>query len=232
MLIISVAAFLVAISFLPETYPPTLLDWKAKQLCRATGGTRYVSAHAESVSFLKRMRQVIMLPAKFFGTEPVIAIFGGYLILLYILLFSFLSGIDYIFKQTYSLSTNSTGTCFAANYSSISIWSGLGACFVFGAVLIAIYVCSYEYIIDSYGKHSAIALASITMVRYLIVGGIVMAARPMYEGIGVHWIMTLLGSIVALLGPAPFFFWRCGAQLREVMVSEHLKSSPKGALKW
>jgi len=271
-LIISVAAFLIALFFLPETYFPILLDWKAKHLRRVTGDARYVSEHAESASFLKRMRQVILLPAKFFGTEPVIAIFGGYLILLYVLLFSFLSGFDYIFKQTYGLSTSSTGTCFAAiaagstafvicspglyylarmktnnvprssiepefrlwpamlsapllpislfwigwtNYSSISIWSGLGACFVFGAVLIAIYVSSYEYIIDSYGEHSAIALASITMVRYLIAGGMVMAVRPMYKGIGVHWTMTLLGSIATLLAPAPFLFWWYGAQLRK-----------------
>lgn len=79
----------------------------------------------------------------------------------------------------------------------------------------AIYVGSYEYITDSYGEHSAIALASITMSRYLIAGGMVMAARPMYEGIGVHWTMTLLGCIAVLLAPAPLLFWKYGAKLRE-----------------
>lgn len=192
--------------------------------------------------------------------------------LLYTLLFSSLSGFDYIFKQTYHLSTTHTGACFAAvvagstafticvpglysssrkkteyvhgrpvppefrlwpailgapllpislfwlgwtNYQSISIWCGLGACFVFGFVLIAIYVSSYEYIIDSYGDHSATALASITMVRYLVAGGMVMASRPMYERIGVHWTLTIMGSIAVILAPAPFFFWRYGAKLRE-----------------
>merc|ERR1712093_507443 len=188
------------------------------------------------------------------------------------LLFSSLSGFDYIFKHTYHLSTGMTGLCFAAiaagattftlcapalylwaristdyvrrssvkpefrlwpailtapllpvslfwlgwaNYPSISIWCGLGACFLLGMVLIAIYVSTYEYIIDSYGDHSAIALASITMVRYMIAGGMVIAARPMYEGIGVHWTLTLLGCIAVILTPAPLLFWHYGGSLRK-----------------
>jgi DHA1 family multidrug resistance protein-like MFS transporter len=66
------------------------------------------------------------------------------------------------------------------------------------------YVASYQYIIDSYGDHAAIALSSITTMRYIIAGGMVMAARPMYEGIDVHWTMTLLGCIATILVPAPY----------------------------
>ena len=269
---ISGFAFIVALLFLPETYLPLLLDWKAKQLRRVTGDTRYASKHAQSGSFFQRTKKVIKLPATFFATEPIVAVLGGYLVLLYILLFSFLSGFDYIFKQTYSLSTSETGACFGAiaagatiftlgapglfsltrrktkhidgasvspefrlwpailiapllpislfwlgwaNDSSISIWHSLGACFVFGIVLIAIYVSSYEYIIDSYGEHAAIALASITMARYLIAGGMVIAARPMFIGIGVHWTLTLLGCIAILLVPAPLLFWKYGSRLRK-----------------
>ncbi|OAF55422.2 hypothetical protein VC83_08364 [Pseudogymnoascus destructans] len=271
-LIISSGAFLIALLFLPETYLPILLDWKAKHLRRVTGDSRYVSEHSESASYVNRMKHIIRLPVTFFRTEPVVAVFGGYLVLLYTLLFTFLSGFDYIFKQTYQLSTSLTGACFAAiaagstaftlcapglyswarrkteyvhrssikpefrlwpailtapllpislfwlgwaSNPTISIWCGLAACFVFGVVIIAIYVSTYEYIIDSYGNHSAIALASITMVRYLIAGGMVIAARPMYEGIGVHWTLTFLGCIAVILAPAPLIFWRYGAKLRE-----------------
>lgn len=271
-LIISSGAFVIAFLFLLETYLPLLLDWKAKHLRRITGDSRYVSELAEKPSFLKRMRQVLPLPAKFFAKEPVITVLGSYLVLLYVLLFTFLSGFDYVFKETYGLSTGQTGSCFGAvaagataftclapglyswarsttehvkgssiepefrlwpgivtapllpialfwlGWSSdpkVSIWSCLGACFVFGVVLIAIYVSSYEYIIDSYGDHAAIALASITMVRYLVAGGMVMAARPMFEGIGVHWTLTLLGCIAAILAPAPLIFYKVGHKLRE-----------------
>ncbi|KAL3601499.1 hypothetical protein FPOAC2_05761 [Fusarium poae] len=271
-LIMSGASFLIALLFLPETYFPLLLAWKAKELRRVTGDQRYISDHEKKPSFWKQLRKTLPLPATFFRNEPVIIVLGLYLVFLYILLFSFLSGFDYIFKRTYSLTPGYQGSCFAAiaagatififftpllykcsrkhtehvrgafvkpefrlwpaivtapflpvslfwlgwtNNSSISIWSGLCACFVFGIVLMAIYISIYEYITDSYGEHSAIALASITMSRYIIAGGMVMAARPMYENIGVHWTMTLLGCVALLLTPAPLLFWKYGAKLRE-----------------
>jgi hypothetical protein len=36
------------------------------------------------------------------------------------------------------------------NYATISIWSGQCTCFLFGVVLMEIYVSTYEYVIDSY----------------------------------------------------------------------------------
>jgi MFS transporter, DHA1 family, multidrug resistance protein len=78
----------------------------------------------------------------------------------------------------------------------------------------AIYVSSYEYIIDCYPEHAAVALASITMARYLVSGGMTLATRPMYDGIGVHWTMTLLACIAAILSPAPLIFWKYGDKLR------------------
>jgi len=270
-LIISASVFLVAFLFLPETYLPILLDWKAKHLRQVTGDDRYVSKHAEQSAFLRRLKEALPLSVKFSTTEPAILTLGGFLILLYILLFSFLSGFDYVFKHTYNLSSLEEGVCFASiaagatvftlcapglytwtryhtenvhgapttpefrlwpamatapllpislfwlgwtSYASISMWAGLAACFCFGIVLNAMYVSSYEYIIDSYSEHAAIALASITMMRYLIAGGMVMAARPMYEGIGVHWTMTLLGCVAAVLTPGPYLLWKYGKELR------------------
>lgn len=236
-----------------------------------TGDKRYTSDHQASFSFFRRVKEILPLPAIFFATEPVITVLGCYLILLYSLLFTFLSGFDYIFEETYGLSRGQTGSCFGAiavgatvatlaapglygwarretqhehgalvqpeyrlwpaivaspflpislfwlgwtNDPTISIWSGLAACALFGAVLIYIYISSYEYIIDSYGKHAASALASITMVRYLVAGGMVMAARPMYKGIGVHWTMTMLGCLSILLAPMPLLFRSYGVRLR------------------
>ncbi|KAF3927809.1 hypothetical protein ABW20_dc0101642 [Dactylellina cionopaga] len=270
-LIISGFAFVIALAFLPETHLPILLDWKARHLRQVTG-KNYVSEHAEKASLFQRLKEILPMPVKFFLKEPVVTILGSYLILLYILLFTFLSGFDYIFKQTYNLSVGQTGSCFGSiaagataftlcapglyswarhhtehvtgahllpefrlwpamvtapllpislfwlgwtNYPSVSIWAGLGACFVFGIVIIAIYVSAYEYIIDSYGDHAAIALASITMVRYLIAGSMTMAARPMFEGIGVHWTMTILGGLATVLTPGPFLLHRYGHELRK-----------------
>lgn len=100
------------------------------------------------------------------------------------------------------------------NDPNISIYSGLASCFCFGIVLNAIYVSSYEYIIDSYGERAAVALESVTMTRYLMAGGMVVAARPVYEGIGVRWTMTLLGCVAVVLTPAPYVLFRWGEKLR------------------
>ncbi|AEO68551.1 uncharacterized protein THITE_2010889, partial [Thermothielavioides terrestris NRRL 8126] len=270
-LIISAPAFLLALFFLPESYLPLLLDWKAQGLRRATGDRRYVSEHAQSATFKERLKHGITMAPRFFGTEPVIAVLGLYLTLIYVLMFTFLSGFEYIFEKTYGLSTGLMGSCFGAiaagtttctllapgfyswtrrktehvkgapvapelrlwpaivagpllpvslfwlgwvNDSSISIWCSLGACFLYGAAMFAIYVSSYEYIIDSYGENSATALSSITFVRYMVAGGMVMAARPMYSGIGVHWTLTLLGCIGLILAPGPLIFWKLGPKLR------------------
>jgi len=270
-LIISGFAFIITVLWLPETYLPVLLDWKASHIRRVTADQRYVSTHAERESFAVRLKQILLTSARFIR-EPVIVVLGAFLVLLYILLFTFLSGFEYIFKDTYNLSQGLYGSCFAsiavgatsftltapALYSwarrrtehvrgakvapeyrlwpammaapflpislfwlgwtsnpRISIWSSLLACFFFGVVLIAIYTSSYEYIIDSYGPHAAAALATITMTRYLIAGGMVMAARPMFEALGVHWTMTFLGCLAAILTPGPFLLKRYGEQLRK-----------------
>ncbi|CAG8902998.1 unnamed protein product [Penicillium egyptiacum] len=269
-LIISAFTWVVALLFLPETYLPILLDWKSRQVRRETGDERY--ACGPTSSLYQRLKDIVPLPIIFFSTEPVISVLGAYLVLLYCILFTFLSGFDYIFKRTYNMSIAQTGSCFGAiaagatvatfaapglykwarrkthyehgaalppefrlwpaiiaspflpislfwlgwtNSPTVSVWSSLLACGLFGAVLISIYISSYEYIIDSYGKHAASALASITMVRYLIAGGMVLAARPMYERIGVHWTMTILGSISLLLAPMPLLFKIYGTRLRK-----------------
>jgi DHA1 family multidrug resistance protein-like MFS transporter len=249
-LILSSFAWLVTVLFLPETHLPRLLAWKAAALRRETGDQRYRAKKPDHEGTWDKAKKVALLPATFFFTEPVITVLGSYLVLLYVLLFTFLSGFAFVFQDTYHLSASHTSACFGSiaagatlfatcaplfysaarrrversrgapvepefrlwpamvtspllpvllfwlgwtNAERISIWSGLGACFLFGVVLIALYVSSYEYIVDSYGDHAASALASVTMVRYLIAGGMVVAARPMYEGIGVQYTLTLLG---------------------------------------
>ena len=48
------------------------------------------------------------------------------------------------------------------------------------------YVSSYECVVDDYDEKASIALASVTIMRYLIAVGMVMAARSIYENIWVH----------------------------------------------
>lgn len=249
-----------------------LLDYKATHLRRLSKSKKYVTEHEQNTNFFTKLKQVLPLSFKFSMTEPAVLSLGGFLVLLYIILFTFVSGFDYVFKRKYNLNDFEEGACFASialgtvafsltspalyswtrrdvgyadrasvtpefrlwpamiaspllpislfwlgwtDYSWINIYSGLGACFCFGIVLNAMYVSSYEYIIDSYGDKASIALASVTMMRYLIAGGMVMAARPMYMNIGVHWTITLLGCVAVILVPAPYVLYKYGPRLRK-----------------
>ncbi|KKY19594.1 putative major facilitator superfamily [Diplodia seriata] len=100
------------------------------------------------------------------------------------------------------------------NYPSISPWSGIGACFVFGYALISIQISSFQYIIDSYGPYAASALGGITVARYGFAAGMNVASRPMFETLGVQWTLTMIGSIAAVLIPAPWIFYKYGAKVR------------------
>ena len=100
------------------------------------------------------------------------------------------------------------------NYAFISPWSDLVAAGLFGFSLMGIFVSSYQYVIDSYETNSASAMSSITFLRYVVAGGMVMAEMPMYEGIGVHWTLTIMGVLATLLVPVPFVFKRYGRKIR------------------
>ncbi|KAF9640818.1 putative major facilitator superfamily protein [Lasiodiplodia theobromae] len=100
------------------------------------------------------------------------------------------------------------------NYPSISPWSGIGACFVFGYALISIQISSFQYIIDSYGPYAASALGGVTVARYGFAAGLNVASRPMFETLGVHWTLTMIGTIAVVLIPAPWIFYKYGAKVR------------------
>ncbi|ESZ98961.1 hypothetical protein SBOR_0619 [Sclerotinia borealis F-4128] len=100
------------------------------------------------------------------------------------------------------------------NYASISPWSGLVASLFFGYGILCIFISTYQYIIDSYEMYAASALASLTLIRYVAAGGMVEVGIPFYENLGVHWTLTVLGGISALMVPVPYAFYWYGAKIR------------------
>lgn len=294
-LIFGGVAWVIALFFMPETHSATLLDWKAKHLRDVTKDDRYVSPKALEKPFVERLQESLKFPITFFTTEPIIIFFGLYLVIIYIINFTFLSGFEFIFSDTYGLNSGitslafigitigailstltypifiilqkklaqrkqdnndkadedapstcdqeSTGesddepsgppelgllqTMFAApllaisvfwlgwtNWPSISPLSGYGATVLFGYALTAIFTTSYQYIIDSYEARSSTALGSITAVRYFASGGMIVASRPMYQGLTVHWTLTLLGCLAVVMVPVPFVLFRFGDRIR------------------
>ncbi|KAI4733780.1 MFS general substrate transporter [Aureobasidium sp. EXF-12298] len=237
-LIMSGAFFLVALFFLPETSSPMILQWRAHHLRVVTGSDRYTCELEGKESLGQRLAHNLQRPAKFFTTEPIIMALGFYLIVIYIVIFDFLNGFEFVFTDTWGLSPGDTalaflGICIGSvisvalmpliymvhrkvskkgedgenspealllpamvaspffaisifwlawtSYRSVSYWSAYVSTVLFGYSMTALFVSSYSYIINIYGTYSSSALGSVTMARYFVAAGMVVAARPMYQ---------------------------------------------------
>ena len=57
-------------------------------------------------------------------------------------------------------------------------------------------------------------LWAMTVSRYLAAGGMTVAGIPFYKNMGVHWTLTILGCISAIMVPVPYVFYRYGPVIR------------------
>jgi multidrug resistance protein len=110
------AALVLAVVFLfqPETYAPILMKWKAQQLRKITGDSRYCAEiEIIPIPFWSRVRAALTRPFALVIHEPIIFLIGLYMTVLYIVLFTFLDGYTYIFTDVYHLSQGLTNVVFA-----------------------------------------------------------------------------------------------------------------------
>ena len=272
--------------FVPETYGPVLLQWKAKHLRSITGDARFkAEIELREVSLPRQLLHSCSRPFRLFIGEIMVMLFTMYLVVVYIVLFGFLDGYDFIFGETYGFSQGSVGLAFIGmnigfliaftlvphiylsykkkltavreksaaaaddcgqlptrlppeerlwyamygapwlpislfwmgwtSYPSISYWSSLVASVGFGFSVQGIFISSYQYLIDSYELFAASALVSATFMRYIAAGAMVIVSIPMYTNLGVHWSLTLLGCISALMTPVPYVFYKYGHLYRK-----------------
>ncbi|KAK1009176.1 hypothetical protein LTR54_005977 [Friedmanniomyces endolithicus] len=77
------------------------------------------------------------------------------------------------------------------------------------------YYAIQTYIIDSYTKYAASAVAAISCLRSLAGFGFPLFAPAMYNALGYGWGNSLLAFVAIAIGvPAPIMFWKYGAALR------------------
>ncbi|EME39391.1 hypothetical protein DOTSEDRAFT_91758 [Dothistroma septosporum NZE10] len=289
--ILSGSTLVLTLLFLPETFSPILLSWRAKHLREVTGNQRFRAELESQHTVLKRFKVALLRALHMVTREPIVVLLGAWLVLEYIVVFGLLQGMSYILGDTYGFSRGLIGTSFAAigvgcalwsafvpwyyhlykrkvgrlheglvgrqsnnlvrkanipgsdlpdpeyrlwsallaapafpialfwlgwtNYTSISPWSSLGAVVLLGFSWAGIYVTVYQYLLDTYGIYAGSALAIITCWRYLASGAVNLVSRPMYDGIGVHWVMTLLGCLAVLQMPLPIVFYYYGPRIRQ-----------------
>ena len=103
----------IVILFVPETFPPILLKWKAKHLRDLTGDDRYrAEVEIRRDSFMTRLGRALYRPFLLTATEPIIGLVALYMTVIYIILFTFLDGYDYIFGEVHGVSQGVQGLCF------------------------------------------------------------------------------------------------------------------------
>lgn len=105
----------LVILFMPETYSPKILQWKATQLRRLTGDTCFrAPLEFKRVSFLRRLGHALYRPILLFWTEPIIMIFAFYQIIIFIILYTFSAGFIALFQKPHNLGEGTTGLTFLA----------------------------------------------------------------------------------------------------------------------
>lgn len=105
--------------FQSETYPPLLLKWKAQHLRRITGDDRFRAPMEITKTTLWSLLKIAMKRPFLLMTEPIVLLMAFYLTILYIVLFTFLSGYTFIFTNTYGVSQGLTNVIFVGMFVGI-----------------------------------------------------------------------------------------------------------------
>ncbi|OQE30975.1 hypothetical protein PENFLA_c002G00123 [Penicillium flavigenum] len=99
--------------FVPETYGPVLLGWTAKHLREITGDQRFVAEfELRQTSLFTRLMHSCSRPFDLFFGKIIVVLFTIYLVVIYIVLFGFLTGYEFIFGDTYGFDQGSVGLTF------------------------------------------------------------------------------------------------------------------------
>lgn len=117
------AAILIAvIFFLPETYSHLLLKWRADALRKGTGNDRYRAvSELQPESLSRQLLRALYRPFFWSYSELIITLMSMYLVTLYIVLFTFLEGYNFIFGDTYNLSQGMTSIIWAGMLAGVSL---------------------------------------------------------------------------------------------------------------
>lgn len=94
------------------------------------------------------------------------------------------------------------------------IMPNIGACLFCAGTIIG-FQCIQTYLVDSYTRFAASAIAAATVLRSLAGFGFPLFAGAMFDALDFGWGNSLLGFIAIGLGvPAPFMLWKFGELLR------------------
>ncbi|GAD96589.1 MSF drug transporter, putative [Paecilomyces variotii No. 5] len=83
-----------------------------------------------------------------------------------------------------------------------------------GLGFFTIFQAALNYLIDTFQKTSASAVAANTFLRSLFAGCFPLFVNPMFHNLGINWASSVLGFVSIALIPIPFLFYIFGKRIR------------------
>jgi hypothetical protein len=71
------------------------------------------------------------------------------------------------------------------------------------------------YLVDTYTRYSASALAANTILRSVVGAVLPLAGQPMYDALGLGWGNSVLAFVALTFIPVPWLFFKYGEKLRD-----------------
>jgi MFS transporter, DHA1 family, multidrug resistance protein len=96
----------------------------------------------------------------------------------------------------------------------VSPWPSIIAVGLAGFGFNTILQASLNYLIDTFTKFAASAVAASTFTRCLFAGCFPLFITPLYHNLGVDWGTTIFACIAAAMVPVPFVFYVWGKRTR------------------
>lgn len=110
-----------------------------------------------------------------------------------------------------------SGGLFLFGWTSNKSISWIAPCIgvsLIGFGFFTIFQSALNYLIDTFQRYSASAVAAIVFVRSLLAAAFPLFISPMYRKLSIPWALSVLGFFSILLVPIPFLFYIYGPRLR------------------
>jgi hypothetical protein len=78
-----------------------------------------------------------------------------------------------------------------------------------------IFQAALNYLVDTFQKYAASAIAANTLLRSVFAGIFPLFVNPMFHHLGIPWASSLLGLIAVALIPIPYVFYVYGPSIRK-----------------
>ncbi|RKK92086.1 hypothetical protein BFJ68_g16000 [Fusarium oxysporum] len=96
----------------------------------------------------------------------------------------------------------------------VNYWPSIIGIALTGLGFTTIFQAALGYLIDTFTRYSASAVAANTFMRSMFSGAFPLFIIPMYHKLGVDWGTTVFGCIAAALIPVPYLFFVWGKRIR------------------